>query len=197
MKTRTAVASVLALTIGFSAVACSNDNDSLAQQYKSGDTKNYISGDGAVTEFAAKDRGEPVEFTTTDLSGKTLTAEKLRGKVAVLNFWYASCAPCRAEAKDLAKVSSSTADTATFVGVNVRDSATTADAFVRTFNVPYDNVTDYDSGAVQLAFAGRNAPNSTPATIVLDKQGRVSSRILGQINASVLATLVEDAARSQ
>lgn len=196
MKPRTALVAALAIAIGIAAAGCSSDNDSLAKQYKSGDTKNYISGNGAVSEFDAKDRGAPVEFTTTDLQGTPVTAEKLRGKVAVLNFWYSSCAPCRAEAKDLESVRKKTTDEATFVGVNVRDGSGTAEAFVRTFKVPYANVLDADSGAVQLAFAGKNAPNSTPATIVLDRQGRVSSRILGQINASVLTTLVQDAAKS-
>ncbi|WIE61419.1 TlpA disulfide reductase family protein [Curtobacterium sp. MCLR17_032] len=196
MKLRSLLVVAVTLALGLGAASCSSDNDSLANQYKSGDTKNYISGDGAVSEFGAKDRGAPVDFTTKDLQGAEVTAEGLRGKVAVLNFWYASCAPCRAEAKDLESVSQKTTSDATFVGVNVRDSSGTAEAFVRSFNVQYTNVLDADSGAVQIAFAGKNAPNSTPATIVLDKQGRVSSRILGQINANVLETLVNDAAKS-
>ncbi len=170
-------------------------SDGLAAQYRAGDTKNYISGDGAVTEFPAKDRGDQITFTTKDLDGKAITAKQFRGKPLVLNFWYASCAPCRAEADDLAAVSQDTADEARFIGVNVRDSAGTADAFVRSYKVPYDNVVDAESGAVQLAFAGRTAPNSTPSTIVLDSNGRVSARILGPINQNVLATLVKDASK--
>lgn len=196
MKPRNGLAVTLAITIGICAAGCSNDNDSLVNQYKSGDTKNYISGNGAVSEFSAKERGAPVEFSTRDLHGMELTAADLRGKVAVLNFWYASCAPCRAEARDLEAVSEKTVDDATFVGVNVRDSSGTVEAFIRSFDVPYSNVLDANSGAVQLAFAGKNAPNSTPTTIVLDREGRVSSRVLGQINKSVLTTLVQDAAKA-
>jgi hypothetical protein len=44
---------------------------------------------------------------------------------------------------------------------------------------------------VQLAFAGTVAPNAVPTTLVLDKQGRVASRVLGRIqDASILDTLI-------
>lgn len=197
MKPRHGLAIALAVAIGACSAGCTDDHDGLADQYKAGDSKNYISGNGAVSEFAAKDRGAPVEFATEDLHGRAVSAAGLRGKVAVLNFWYASCAPCRAEAKDLGAVSRKTAGDATFVGVDVRDSAGTAEAFVRTFGVPYATVLDADSGTVQLAFTGKNAPNSTPATIVLDRAGRVSARILGQVDESVLTTLVREAAATR
>ncbi|MDQ0744278.1 hypothetical protein QFZ62_001586 [Clavibacter sp. B3I6] len=45
---------------------------------------------------------------------------------------------------------------------------------------------------MQLAFAGTIAPNAVPATIVLDREGRVASRVLGQIDPGVLRTLVTD-----
>ncbi len=123
-----------------------------------------------------------------------MTAEQFRGKVLVVNFWYAECGPCRLEAKDLNKVSEATTDTAAFLGVNTRDSAANADAFVRTFGVPYDTVLDVEDNSVQLAFADRTAPNATPSTIVLDPEGRVSARILGLVDTSTLTTLIATAA---
>ncbi|MGO7984058.1 TlpA disulfide reductase family protein, partial [Rhizobium johnstonii] len=52
------------------------------------------------------------------------------GDVLVVNFWYASCAPCRAEAPDLEKIHAEfDGQGATFVGVNVRDQAATAASF--------------------------------------------------------------------
>lgn len=98
------------------------------------------------------------------------------------------------EAKDLNKVSEATTDTAAFLGVNTRDSAANADAFVRTFGVPYDTVLDVEDNSVQLAFADRTAPNATPSTIVLDPEGRVSARILGLVDPSTLTTLIATAA---
>ena len=76
--------------------ACSSSDDSLAKQANSGDNKGYIAGDGSVTEYQEAERGDPVAFTGELFDGKTVTAESLRGKPVLLNFWYAGCAPCRA-----------------------------------------------------------------------------------------------------
>ena len=52
---------------------------------------------------------------------------------------------------------------------------------------------DARDGTVQLALSGQIAPNAVPATIVLDKQGRVAARVLGAIDGkSILQTLVGD-----
>ncbi|MBF4616263.1 TlpA family protein disulfide reductase [Curtobacterium sp. VKM Ac-1376] len=184
----------LLVAVAVTLTGCTAGNDGLPKQYRDGDTKNYISGDGAVTEYAANDRGAPVAFETHDLDGNVIRADEYRGKALVLNFWYASCAPCRLEAKDLQAVSDDRHAQAWFLGVDVRDSAATARAFVKEHDVSYSNAVDEDA-AVQLAFSGTNAPNSTPATIVLDKEGRVSARILGPINRSVLTTLIDEASK--
>jgi len=196
MTTRTRIAATAA-TVVIAALAlagCSSSNDDLSRQYGSGTTQNYISGTGAVTEVAADKRADPVDFTTKDTDGDTVSAKALRGKVVVLNFWYAGCPPCRAEAKYLNQVHDQYADDdVAFVGVNVRDEEGTAAAFERTFGVDYPTVLDARDGTVQLALSGQIAPNAVPATIVLDKQGRVAARVLGAIDGkSILQTLVGD-----
>ena len=37
------------------------------------------------------------DATLVDLSGNQVALSSLRGKVVVLNFWYAACEPCRLE----------------------------------------------------------------------------------------------------
>ena len=185
------LAGALVLAAALSGCTASDD---LAQRFRSGDGKGYISGDGRVTEFGVEDRGGPVTFTTADTAGTTVTADQFRGKVLVVDFWYAECGPCRLEARDLNRVSAETTDTAAFLGVNTRDSAANADAFVRTFGVPSDTVLDVEDSSVQLAFADTTAPNATPSTIVLDREGRVSARILGLVDPSTLTTLITAAA---
>ncbi|MDM7889028.1 TlpA disulfide reductase family protein [Curtobacterium sp. RHCJP20] len=196
MSARSRIAAVAASAViaALALAGCSSSNDDLSRQYGSGTTQNYISGTGAVTEVAADDRSAPVDFTTKDTDGDTISAKDLRGKVVVLNFWYAGCPPCRAEAKYLNQVHDQYADDdVVFVGVNVRDEAGTAAAFERTFGVDYPTVLDARDGAVQLALSGQIAPNAVPATIVLDKQGRVAARVLGAIDGkSILQTLVGD-----
>jgi thiol-disulfide isomerase/thioredoxin len=167
-------------------------NDPLAQQYLDGSNKGFISGDGIVTEVAAADRGKPVEFAGTDENGDAVSSADYEGQVVVLNFWYAGCAPCRAEAPDLEKLNSEYAgQDVSFLGVNVRDQASTAVSFATTFGVTYPSIIDTD-GAMQLAFSGTVAPNAVPTTLVIDKEGRVAARILGQLTeASILDSLIK------
>ncbi|MDT0211179.1 TlpA disulfide reductase family protein [Curtobacterium sp. BRD11] len=196
MSARSRITAVAASAViaALALAGCSSSNDDLSRQYGSGTTQNYISGTGAVTEVATDERSAPVDFTTKDTDGDTVSAEELRGKVVVLNFWYAGCPPCRAEAKYLNQVHDQYADDdVVFVGVNVRDEEGTAAAFERTFGVDYPTVLDARDGTVQLALSGQIAPNAVPATIVLDKQGRVAARVLGAIDGkSILQTLVSD-----
>lgn len=191
---RFAVLAVTAVAAALVLSGCSSDSGGLAKQYGNGTTQNYISGDGAVTEVATDKRADAVDFSAKDTDGDTVSSKALKGKVVVLNFWYAGCPPCRAEAKYLNKVHDEYAGKdVQFIGVNVRDEEGTAAAFERTFGIDYPTVLDAKSGEMQLALSGQIAPNAVPATIVLDKQGRVAARVLGAVDGpSILDTLVGD-----
>jgi len=191
MRRRVVAATALALVAGAVLAGCTQDP--LADQYRSGSNKGYISGDGTVTEIAAADRSDPIVFSGTDENGEAIDSDDLAGRVVVVNFWYASCAPCRAEAADLESVNAEfDGQDVSFVGVNVRDQAPQAAAFAKTYGITYPSLVDVD-GSAQLAFSGKVPPNAVPTTLVLDREGRVASRILGQLQeASILSTLVGD-----
>jgi thiol-disulfide isomerase/thioredoxin len=183
-----AIAIVLALT------GCSSSSDYLSDAYRDGDSKGYIAGDGSVTEIPLDERKEAVEFAGTVEDGTEVSSADYAGEVVVVNFWYASCAPCRAEAPDLKQISEDFAGNgASFLGVNVRDQAETAIAFNESYQIGYPSVMDVDGGAMQLAFSGAIPPNAVPTTLVLDSSGRVAARILGQVTTpSILETLIKD-----
>ncbi|MBO9704623.1 MAG: TlpA family protein disulfide reductase, partial [Arthrobacter sp.] len=86
--------------LGLALSACSQD-DPLAKQARAGDNKNYVAGDGSVTEFAPDQRKAAKDFQGVLFDGKRVTSKDLEGKVVVMNFWFAACAPCRVEAPDL------------------------------------------------------------------------------------------------
>jgi thiol-disulfide isomerase/thioredoxin len=177
-------------TIALSLAGCTSDP--LADQFRSGDSKNYIAGDGTVTEFDSAQRPTVLPFTGETESGQMLDSEALEGQVVVMNWWYSACAPCRAEAPDLQALSEEFQDQGVqFVGVNVRDTAETALAFDRKFDIGFPSIIDAQSGAVSLAFQGVVSPQAVPTTLVIDKQGKVASRILGRIDPSILKTLIE------
>jgi thiol-disulfide isomerase/thioredoxin len=150
--------------------------------------------DNTITEIKPADRGKPITFGGPQVDGSTADSTAWLGSPVVVNFWYAGCPPCRAEAPDLAALDAQfRPEGVVFVGVNVRDEADTAAAFAKTFGIEYESILDVRTGAVQLAFAGQIAPNAVPTTLVLDRQGRVAARIIGRIPArSILQTLIQD-----
>lgn len=185
------ISSALAVGLMLGLSACGSDP--LAEQFRNGTNKNYISGDGSVTEFT----GElPVgnKWHAYTFDGRELYSEALTGHVTVLNFWYAGCAPCRAETPDLAKIASDYADEGVqVIGVNVRDSEATAMAFARTHNLNYPSVMDIYEGAVVKAFTGVVSPSAVPTTLVLNKKGEVTSRVLGRFEPGTLRSLIDTA----
>jgi thiol-disulfide isomerase/thioredoxin len=156
----------------------------------------YIPGTdgGTVSQFKDPDTA-PVVFSGKTTDGSAFASKQYAGKVLVVNFWYAGCPPCRAEAATLNSLSDRYAKQGVqFVGVNVSDDAPTAAAFERTYKTPYPSIVDQEGGAaVQLAFTASKPPKAVPSTLVLDGDGRVVARIIGLANKSVLNTLIEDA----
>jgi thiol-disulfide isomerase/thioredoxin len=179
-----------AITLGLSACA---QEDALAKQAKAGDNKNYVAGDGSVTEFAASERKSGIQIQGTLFNGKAVSPEDFQGKVTVLNFWFAACAPCRVEAPSLEALHQEFKSKGVqFFGVNLRDEKATADAFDKTFGLTYPSFDDKD-GSVLLSVSGLVPPGAVPTTLVVDKQGRVASRVLGEIEKGTLKALIQSA----
>ncbi|MFF2370581.1 TlpA family protein disulfide reductase [Agromyces sp. NPDC058110] len=191
----TAATTVAALAAASALLLTGCTSDPLADQFREGSGKNYIAGDGSISEYAAADRGEPIEFAGETVEGDAFDSADTLGDVTVVNFWYAGCAPCRVESPILEEVSQGYADDdadVAFVGVNVRDQAGTAASFEKEYGVTYPSILDVESGEAQLAFAGPVPPAAVPTTIVLDREGRVAARVLGQLTeASILESLVD------
>lgn len=184
------VAGALAVTLA----ACSND--SLAEQYREGSNKGYIGADGvAVIETPPAERSDPIVFTGVSETGKTVTNEDYAGQVLVVNFWYAACGPCIIEAPRLEKsYEDLQGENVSFLGVNTYDQAPTAASFAKDNGISYPSLLAVNDSKLKLAFADATPLTATPTTLVLDKEGRVAARIVGELgDASILTTLVRDA----
>lgn len=185
------VAALLVLGSTLTVSACSKDP--LADQFRSGTNKNYISGDGSVTEFQGQ-KSKGADWVAETFDGRILDSKSLLGHVVVLNFWYAGCAPCRAETPDLAIIATRyQAQGVQVVGVNVRDSAETALAFARTHKLNYPSVMDIESGVVVQAYTGVVSPSAVPTTLVINAKGEITARVLGRFEPSTLKSLIDTA----
>ena len=131
------------------------------------------------------------------LSGTTLQGTPWKvadavDKVLVLNVWGSWCGPCVAEMPHLQQVwsqMSTAGKPVQFIGINDRDGAETAAAFLRANKVSYPSLED-DGGRTLLALRGK--ANTTPTTLVLDRTGRIAARVSGPVSAATLVGLVND-----
>lgn len=183
MKSRIAIALIALLALS----GCTSD--SLAKDYG-----NYTNNSGLPVQVPVDKRTKAIDFTGTTIDGKTLTASAIHGPVTVVNFWYAACSPCRAEAPFLEGLYKKyQPEGVSFIGVNDRDQPSGAASFEKSYKISYPSVLDVDSGAARIAFAGAVAPTATPTTFVLDAEGRIAARIVGPIDSeSILNTLISD-----
>jgi len=172
--------------------------DSLAEQFREGDNKNYIAGDGTVTEFAMGSRPKAADWSGISESGVSLSSDQLSGVITVMNFWYAGCAPCRIEMPELIELQDQfLVDEVQFIGVNVRDTPETALAFARQIDLNFPSVMDAKTGSVVLGFTGVVTPQAVPTTLVIDSKGNVSARVLGRIDKGILEELISTVVREK
>lgn len=157
-----------------------------------GEQTGYVSGDRSVVTWDAPDREGPVEIAGTDFAGEEVDLADWRGDVVVLNTWYAACPPCRAEAPDLVEFAADYSGAGVRVlGINSTDDAGAAQAFERTFDIPYPSVHDADGAAI-AALQGIVPVQAVPTTVVLDADGMVAARVLGVVDPSTLRSVVDD-----
>lgn len=189
---RRTTAAVVAAGVALALAACSNDP--LAEQYRAGENTGFIANEFAVQEVPVDQRGEPVEFAATTENGDPVSSEDFAGDVLVVNFWYAACGPCRAEAGDLqAAYSAFAGEDVSFLGINTIDSPEAATAFAEKYGITYPSAIASQTPEIKLAFADKTPIQATPTTLVLDAEGRVAARIIGQLpGSSILETLVRD-----
>jgi len=157
--------------------------------------KGYVSGDGSLALVDPAERGDPIDLSGEDLDGEPLDLADFRGRPVVVPVWGAWCGPCNAEAPDLVEAAHELEGEAAFVGLNNRDgSPAQARSFVREYDVPYRSFYSPDGKAL-LAFPGTLVSTSTPATVVLDAEGRVAASVLGVIpSTQTLVDVVRDVA---
>jgi peroxiredoxin len=147
-----------------------------------------------VIECAPDDRPPPPELAGELLDGGRYDLAQDRGQVIVVNFWGSWCAPCRAEADDLERTYQETKSAGVrFIGVNVQDGRDKARAFEEG-RLSYPSLFDPSS---RLALTFAIPPTVTPATIVLDREGRIAAVIRRAVRADDFRPLVERVAAEQ
>ena len=132
----------------------------------------------AVVEFL-KDPAPIVDFTITDLDGRTISSADLRGKVVLVNFWATWCPPCRAEIPDLIKLQNKYRDQLVVLGISEDEiPPDEVKAFVNEQKMNYPVA--MTKPELSKIFRGVSA---LPTTFVIDREGKLQQRHVGMLNA--------------
>jgi thiol-disulfide isomerase/thioredoxin len=157
-----------------------------------GSGNRYVTGDGKTVTYPVGQRKTAPSLTGTTLAGAKFDLASTRGQVVVVNFWASWCAPCRLEASALqATYLATKADGVTFLGVDSRDEQDAGAAF-ESGRVTYPSLFD-PAGRVALDFSDV-PPTTLPATLILDRAGKVAAVIRATIQQDTLTTLVHQIA---
>ena len=150
----------------------------------------YLDGNTNAVLYATGHRPLAPDFTASTLTGSRLSFSSYRGSVVVLNFWGSWCVPCRAEAPTLAVLSEQYRQAGVaFLGVDVRDTTASAEAFVHNFGITYPSVSD-SSSQITLAFTAVVPVSGTPTTLVIDRTGHIAGAVYGQTTLTELAAML-------
>lgn len=166
-----------------------------AKPFASNGDAGFVSGDGTIAVLPESDRRPAPSVQGVTLDGDRFDLSALRGRIVVLNVWGSWCGPCRAEAPLLQRAFPAlTRKGADLVGLDTRESAEPARAFVQAAGLTYPSVSDRD-GRLQLAFSDTLPPAAIPSTVIVDAQGRVAARIIGPVDSVTTLLDVVDQVR--
>jgi len=123
------------------------------------------------------------DFRLTDLKGKTISLADYKGKVLFLNFWATWCPPCRAEIPDFVEVySEMKSQGLEILGVSLDTKGKdTVVAFVEKYKINYPVVLE-SKRATEKIISDFQPGQFIPTTIVIDKQGRIRDKYVGQLD---------------
>ena len=184
-----AIAVIVVAVLALSSLAGCSSTAGLTDD---GQDAGYVSGDASVTTWDEGSRPGPIDLAGTDFDGDPVDSSAWRGDVVLVNTWYAACPPCRAEAPDLAEIVREYEDQGVqAIGVNFTDEAGAAQAFERTFDLPYPSIQDTDGSAV-ASLQGTVPVQAVPTTVLLDRGGHVAARILGTADPTTVRTLLDE-----
>ncbi|MER8011391.1 TlpA disulfide reductase family protein [Streptomyces sp. NPDC094149] len=179
-----ATAAAAALTLS----ACSSGGTSGG----GGDT-NFVMGKDGISTVKKGERSAAPDLSGKTIDGSSLDVASYKGKVVVLNLWGSWCAPCRAEAPNLEKVSRDLkAKDVQFVGINTRDAQiANARAFEKQYGVSFPSLYD-PTGKLMLRFKkGTLNPQAIPSTLVLDRRGKIAARSLAALSEDKLRAMID------
>ncbi len=127
-----------------------------------------------------------VDFSFTDLEGKSSKLSDYKGKWVLVNFWATWCPPCRKEIPDLSDFHLES-DDAVVIGVNYEPGITDEKLkkFIALYLVSYP-ITKVNDDIIKVL----GEPRGLPTSILIDPQGNITKRLTGMLTQRRLNKII-------
>ncbi|MFJ7567944.1 TlpA disulfide reductase family protein [Herminiimonas sp. NPDC097707] len=146
----------------------------------------------AVVGYLSISKKEAIpDVTFVNLQGQKITSQDLRGKVVMINFWATSCTTCVKEMPEMVETFNKyNAQGLEFIAVAMAyDPPNYVLNFVETRKLPFTVALD-TQGELAKSFGNIQL---TPTTLVIDKNGHVIKKYVGEPDFAALHQLLEKA----
>jgi len=116
-------------------------------------------------------------FEETDLDGKPLSPANFKGKVVLIDFWATWCGPCVAELPNVIKTyGAHHANGFEIIGISLDKDKDKVTTFIKDKQMTWAQY--FDGQGWQNKLAAKYGISSIPATILLDKEGKIIAKDL-------------------
>lgn len=147
-----------------------------------------VLGYGALSRPSPPALGPAPAFVLTDLDGAKVALPDVPGDVVILNFWFTTCPPCRAEIPELSKFHDSHPDVPMY-GVSTDVGMPTGRLKAQSERLGITYPVLHDARAEVAALYG---VSSFPTTLII-RGGNVVGARVGAVDGTTLAQMVEAA----
>ena len=131
------------------------------------------------------------EFAAMDLNGQLRNIKEWDGKLILLNFWATWCPPCLKEIPDFIELQKTYGDQGfQIIGIAVDDEQAVRE-YTTEIGMNYPTMV-VESEGVELAKRYGNGIGALPYTVIINRNGEISSTIMGELSKIRAKELLEE-----
>lgn len=144
----------------------------------------------AFLGFSLANKAQAPDVTFTTIEGKTIKMSALEGKVVLINFWATDCPGCIAEMPKLVETYKQYHDKGfEIVAVSMSyDPPSQVLNYVKKNALPFPVMHD----SLSEMATKFNDVRLTPTSYIVDKQGKIIRKVIGEMDFVALRTLLDE-----
>jgi len=138
---------------------------------------------GCSNDSPAPVKNKPApEFSLQNMQGRSVDfPQQFRDQIVIISFWADWCPSCYKEMRDLKTIYKRYKKQGlSILAINIKQDRETAMAFIDDLNLSYDLLLDSNGD-----IAKHYAVSSLPAAFIIDRNGDLNTRVLGETPAEV------------